>query len=136
MSNTTEIRGKQIAQARPAVNTAISLYSPAAGIVAEIQTIIVCNQSDSTVDFSIFHDDDGCVVAGLLVGRMSMVMTGGFVNTLAGLGLLAAAIVVGGATVWIGPADPLALAPAALGLAFWLFLRGRTPKITAEPQKA
>ncbi len=77
-----------------------------------------------------------CVVAGILVGRMSMVMTGGFINTMAGLGLLAAAIVVGSATVWIGPADPLVLAPAALGLAFWLFLRGRTPKPTAEPQEA
>lgn len=77
-----------------------------------------------------------CVVAGLLVGRMSMVMTGGFINTMAGLGLLAAAIVVGSSTVWIGPADPLTLAPTALGFAFWLFLRGRTAKLAAELQKA
>jgi len=77
-----------------------------------------------------------CVVAGILVGRMSMTMTGGFVDTMAGLGLLAAAIFVGSATVWIGPADPLSLVPAAFGVALWLFLRRRTPKLTAEPQKA
>jgi len=77
-----------------------------------------------------------CVVAGLLVGRMSMVMDGRFINTLAGLGLLAAAIFVGSATVWIGPADPLSLAPAAGGLALWLFLRGRTTKLAAGLQEA
>ena len=59
MSNTTETRGKCLAQARPTVNTAISLYSPGSGVTTEIQTIIVVNQSDSSVDFSIFHDDDG-----------------------------------------------------------------------------
>jgi TRAP transporter 4TM/12TM fusion protein len=56
------------------------------------------------------------IVAGMLIGRMSMVMTGGVLNTLAGFALLAAAIVVGSATIWIGPADPLSLVPAAVGL--------------------
>ena len=59
MSNLTENFGKCLAQARPTGTSAVSLYSPARGIVTEIQTIIVNNQTDASVDFSIFHDDDG-----------------------------------------------------------------------------
>ena len=63
------------------------------------------------------------VVAGMLIGRMSMVMAGGLLNTLAGFGLLGVAIIVGSATIWIGPADPLSLAPAAVGLVLVFGLR-------------
>ncbi len=56
------------------------------------------------------------IVAGMLIGRMSMVMAGGALNVLAGFALLAVAIVVGSATIWIGPADPLSLVPAAVAL--------------------
>ncbi len=73
--------------------------------------------------------------AGMLVGRMTMVMSGGLVKTLAGFGLLIAAIVVGSATVWIGPADPLALAPAAAGLVFIIWLRNGYEKKALQPQK-
>jgi hypothetical protein len=63
------------------------------------------------------------VLAGMLIGRMSMVMAGGLLNTLAGFGLLGVAIIVGSATIWIGPADPLSLAPAAVGLVLVFGLR-------------
>jgi TRAP transporter 4TM/12TM fusion protein len=68
------------------------------------------------------------VVAGMLIGRMSMVMTGGLLKTLAGFGLLAVAIFVGSATIWIGPADLLSLAPAVAGLALLIYLRVWAPK--------
>ncbi len=75
------------------------------------------------------------VVAGMLIGRMSMVMTGGLLNTLAGFGLLGAAIVVGSATIWIGPADPLSLVPAAVGLALLFGLRVWGPRSVLKSQE-
>lgn len=75
------------------------------------------------------------VVAGMLLGRMSMVMTGGLLNTLAGFGLLVAAIVVGSATIWIGPADPLSLVPAAVGLALLFGLRVWGPRSVLKSQE-
>ena len=56
-----------------------------------------------------------CIVAGILVGQMSMVMGRSSLGTLGGFCFLIAAIVVGSATLWIGPADPLVLVPAAIG---------------------
>jgi len=75
------------------------------------------------------------VVAGMLIGRMSMVMTGGLLNTLAGFGLLGVAIVVGSATIWIGPADPLSLVPAAVGLALLFGLRVWGPRSVLKSQE-
>lgn len=51
--------GKQLAQARPGNTTAVSVYSPADGISAEIEHIVVCNQTGSAAAFRIFHDEDG-----------------------------------------------------------------------------
>lgn len=66
-----------------------------------------------------------CGVAGLLMGKMAMVIGADVGGTGIGLLLLATAIVVGSATVWIGPADPMTLAPAALGLAVAYFYKPR-----------
>ncbi len=76
------------------------------------------------------------VVAGMLIGRMSMVMAGGVLNVLAGFGLLAAAIVVGSATVWIGPADPLSLVPAGVGLILMYGLRFWRQRSVLKSQQA
>ena len=59
MSNTTENTGKCLGQLRPADTNAASLYSPAAGVIAEIQTVFVTNQSGGARTYRIFHDDDG-----------------------------------------------------------------------------
>ncbi len=50
---------KQLGQARPANTTAASVYSPADGVTAELDTIVICNTSGSTATFRLFHDDDG-----------------------------------------------------------------------------
>ena len=66
-----------------------------------------------------------CVVGGLLVGQMTMVMGRSAMGTLTGYGLLAAAIIVGSSTVWIGRADLLTLIPSAVGLVAVYALRIR-----------
>ncbi len=64
-----------------------------------------------------------CIVAGLLVGRMSMVMGKSASGTLFGWGLLIFAMVVGSSTVWIGRDDLLTLIPSAIGLIAVYLLR-------------
>ena len=59
MSNTTENTGKQLGQLRPADTNAASLYSPAAGVIAEIEALYVCNQTSGALTFRVFHDNDG-----------------------------------------------------------------------------
>ena len=59
MSNTTENTGKCLGQLRPGDTNAASLYSPAAGINAEIETIIIAETGGTNRTFRIFHDDDG-----------------------------------------------------------------------------
>lgn len=49
--------GSQLAQSRPGVTTAVSLLT--AVMATEITRIAVCNTTASSVDFSLFHDDDG-----------------------------------------------------------------------------
>lgn len=49
---------QQLAQAREASTTAVSIYSPSAAIAA-VKTLIVCNTTGGAVKFRIFHDDDG-----------------------------------------------------------------------------
>lgn len=63
-------------------------------------------------------------VAGMLIGQM-LVAAGraGFIGIIAATGLFASAIVIGSATLWIGPEAPMALAPAAAGLVFLFWLR-------------
>ena len=51
--------GRQLGQAAPADTNNAVLYSPAAGIVAEVTSIIVANVTTSAAKYRIFHDDDG-----------------------------------------------------------------------------
>lgn len=64
-----------------------------------------------------------CVVAGLLVGQMTMVMGRNALGTLSGFFFLFAAIIIGSATIWIGKSDPLVLIPSAAGLLIVLVVR-------------
>ncbi|KKL05587.1 hypothetical protein LCGC14_2604560, partial [marine sediment metagenome] len=59
MSNRTENTGKQLGQLRPANTTAASIYSPAAGVIAEIHTIFIANNTNGAIAARLFHDDDG-----------------------------------------------------------------------------
>ena len=59
MANQTNNRGKCLAQVRSTSTSAVLLYQPARGIVAEIQTIVASNSSASTQLYHLFHDDDG-----------------------------------------------------------------------------
>lgn len=53
------ITGKQLAQARPANTTAVSLYSPAANVDARLTQIVICNTTAVAATFRLFHDDNG-----------------------------------------------------------------------------
>jgi len=48
-----------LGQLRPANTTAASVYSPGSNIEAIIDTIVVVNTTSGSVDFRLFHDDDG-----------------------------------------------------------------------------
>lgn len=64
-----------------------------------------------------------CVVAGLLVGQMTMVMGRSALGTLSGFSFLITAIIIGSSTIWIGKSDPLVLVPAAAGLVIVFLVR-------------
>ncbi len=53
------ITRKQLGQLRPANTNAASIYSPPAGVVGTVQSIIVTNNTGSVASFRIFLDDDG-----------------------------------------------------------------------------
>ncbi len=59
MSNTTENTGKCLGQLRPADTNAASLYSPAAGVIAEVGTLFIANNTAGAIAARVFHDDDG-----------------------------------------------------------------------------
>ena len=59
MANLTNNRGKCLSQVRTTSTSAVVLYSPARGIVTEIQTIVVSNSDAGTALYHLFHDDDG-----------------------------------------------------------------------------
>lgn len=60
ISNSTGHAEKQLGQSRPSDTTAVSLYSPASGIVsAEITSLFVANTTGSAATYRIFIDDDG-----------------------------------------------------------------------------
>ena len=64
--------------------------------------------------------------AGLLIGQMSGLMGGGgLISSVLGLLCFIGALVVGSATIWIGPEDPLALLPAVAALGVVVALRVR-----------
>jgi len=50
---------KQLGQARENSTSAVSVYSPAAGVTAIISSIRICNNTGSARTFSLFVDDDG-----------------------------------------------------------------------------
>lgn len=77
-----------------------------------------------------------CVVAGLLVGQMTMVMGRSAMGTVGGFAFLVAAIVIGSATVWIGPADPLVLVPSAIGLVIVFLFRQWRARTFPTPENA
>lgn len=77
-----------------------------------------------------------CIVAGMLVGQMSMVMGRSLLGTLGGFGFLALAIVIGSSTLWIGKASLLVLVPAAAGLCIVLFMRNWRARVAVAAQRA
>jgi len=50
---------KILGQSRPANTTAVSLYSPEAGVRAEVEGITVCNTTGTDATFRLFLDTDG-----------------------------------------------------------------------------
>jgi hypothetical protein len=53
------LQEKQLGQSRPGSTTAVSLYSPGAGVTAIIKAVFVSNTTSATATFRIFVDDDG-----------------------------------------------------------------------------
>ncbi len=53
------IAEKQLAQARPAGTSAVSIYTPAASVTAIIKQIFIVNTSGAAATFRVFVDDDG-----------------------------------------------------------------------------
>lgn len=72
------------------------------------------------------------VSGGVLAYAIEGVDRNGAAGAAVSLTLFAAAIVVGGATVWLGPENPLALAPAALAVLARLFLSIRVNKLNKK----
>lgn len=50
---------RQLAQVRPANTSNTDAYSPVDGITTEIETILICNHTGASIDYRIFHDEDG-----------------------------------------------------------------------------
>lgn len=48
-----------LGQLRPANTTAASIYTPGDGVIALIDSIVVCNTGAGPCLYRIFHDDDG-----------------------------------------------------------------------------
>lgn len=64
------------------------------------------------------------VTAGIVIGQMTKVLgSGSLKGSLGVCGLLAAAIFIGGGTVWFGSTDPTALIPALVALLLMLAMR-------------
>jgi TRAP transporter 4TM/12TM fusion protein len=76
-----------------------------------------------------------CVVAGLLVGQMTMVMGRSTLGTLSGFLFLITAIIIGSSTIWIGKSDPLVLVPAAAGLVIVFIVRMWRNRALFEAQR-
>lgn len=54
--------GRQLAQAQSAAaDTAASIYSPAEGVKADVETIVIASTTPSGTTFSLYHDADGVV---------------------------------------------------------------------------
>ena len=59
MTNGVLVTGKQLGQALPANDTAVSIYSPGTNVVAEISGLFIANVTSNTPTYRVFHDDDG-----------------------------------------------------------------------------
>lgn len=57
--NAQQAQGLQLGQSRPDDTVAVSLYSPADGIVTIIKQVIVANTSAASAKYRICHDEDG-----------------------------------------------------------------------------
>ena len=58
--------------------------------------------------------------AGLLIGQMSRLVSNELKEKIIGFGLLVIAILIGSATIWIGPEDLLVLIPVSVGFIIYL----------------
>jgi TRAP transporter 4TM/12TM fusion protein len=76
------------------------------------------------------------VTAGIVIGQMTKVVgSGGMTGSLGVIGLLVAAIFIGGGTVWYGTTHPGALVPAVLALIILFAMRiVRQRKVAAETE--
>ena len=74
------------------------------------------------------------VIAGIVIGQMTKVVgSGGMMGSFGVVGLLVAAIFIGGGTVWFGTTHPAALIPAAAALIILVTMRIlRQRKLAAE----
>lgn len=52
-------QGLQLGQSRPDDTVAVSLYSPADGIVAIVKQVIIANTSAASAKYRVCHDEDG-----------------------------------------------------------------------------
>ena len=76
-------------------------------------------------------------VAGMMIGQTTMLMDlKGALGPISATVMFGAALVVGSATLWIGPETPTALAPAVLGAVLLFWLRVRRMQQLAQLQKA
>ncbi len=55
------ITSKQLGQLRPANTTAASLYSPGAGVITRVMTLLICETAGAIAEFRVFVDDNGSV---------------------------------------------------------------------------
>ncbi|NKB20558.1 MAG: TRAP transporter fused permease subunit [Alphaproteobacteria bacterium] len=76
------------------------------------------------------------VTAGIVIGQMTKVVgSGGLRGSFGVIGLLAAAVFIGGATVWFGTTAPVALIPAGIALLLMFSMRIlRQRKLAAETE--
>jgi hypothetical protein len=74
------------------------------------------------------------VAAGFVIGQMTKVVgSGGMMGSFGVVGLLVAAIFIGGGTVWFGTTAPVALIPAGVALIILVAMRiVRQRKLAAE----
>lgn len=85
---------------------------------------------------AVFYVVVNAITAGMILARMVMAFgVGGVKGAAIALAYFAAAIVVGSATLWLGPENPLTLLPSAIGLGYLFAVRGRAIAIY-QPESA
>ena len=72
--------------------------------------------------------------AGLLIGQMSRLVSNELKEKIIGFGLLVIAILIGSATIWIGPEDLLVLIPVSVGFIIYFgATKVKNTPLTKEP---